>query len=138
MKWIVLATLVALPAAAVAQTNTTGTLAPNTTATQTQPSATGGTTSTTPATTAAPGTTTPAASAAATAPARDAAIIVCGQEFSTGVGRLLVASASASSGVTAPSPGAPCAQALSDLFVAGFAVIDAQPINQQLQYTLVR
>ena len=44
MKWIVLATLVALPAAAVAQTNTTGTLAPNTTATQTQPSATGGTT----------------------------------------------------------------------------------------------
>ena len=35
-------------------------------------------------------------------------------------------------------PGLPCAQALSDLFVAGFGIIDVLPLSQQLQYTLVR
>jgi len=34
--------------------------------------------------------------------------------------------------------GAACAQALPDLFVAGFSIIDVLPFNQQLQYTLVR
>ena len=69
---------------------------------------------------------------------RDAAIVICGQEFSTGASRLLVFSASTSSGAPAVTPGAACAQGLSDLFVAGFQILDVVPFNQQLQYTLVR
>ena len=131
MKSIMLmALLVAMPITALAQTNTTGTLSPNTTVSQATPSTGTGTTGS--------GTTTGTGTATSAVPTRDAAIVLCAQEFSTGVGRLLVASASTSSGITAPAPGAPCAQALSDLFVVGFFVLDAQSFNQQLQYTLVR
>jgi hypothetical protein len=49
-----------------------------------------------------------------------------------------VSSASTSAGGPTIPPGAPCAQALSDLFAAGFGVIDVLPVNQQVQYTLVR
>src|SRR5947207_178469 len=86
-----------------------------------------------------PATPTPtAATTAAPAAARDAAIVTCAAEFSTGGGRLLVSSASTSAGVPTIAPGAPCAQALADLFVAGFGVIDVLPVSQQVQYTLVR
>lgn len=135
MRTTFVALLVALvPTVAAAQTNTTGTLSPNTTGTQAQlPTTPGGTTPTTTP----PATTPPSAAAAAPAP-RDAAIVICAEEFSTGTARLLVFSASTSAGAPAITPGAACAQALSDLFVAGFGVIDVQPFNQQLQYTLVR
>ncbi len=134
MRTTLVALLVALvPAVAAAQTNTTGTLSPNTTVTQAQLPTTPGTTPTTTP----PATTPPTAAAAAPAP-RDAAIVICAEEFSTGTARLLVFSASTSTGAPAITPGAACAQALSDLFVAGFGVIDVQPFNQQLQYTLVR
>jgi hypothetical protein len=129
-------TLALVPALALAQ-NTTGTLSPNTSVTRAQAPVTPGTTP------AAPGTTTPAATtttpSAAAAPApRDVAIVLCAQDFATGTGSLLVFSASTSSGAPTIAPGAPCAQALSDLFVVGFGVIDVLPFNQQLQYTLVR
>ena len=143
MRTTLLALVFALaPLTAAAQTNTTGSLSPNTTVVQAPtptvvtPS-TGTTTTTDPAatTTAAPApTTTPAVAAAP----RDAAIVLCASEFSTGGGRLLVFSASTSAGVPTIAAGAPCAQALSDLFVAGFGVIDVLPVNQQVQYTLVR
>ena len=100
--------LVAWPATVLAQ-NTTGTTSPNTTSLSPTPTI-----------------------------AREAAILVCGADVSTGISRLLVSGASTSGGVTAPAPGAQCAQALADLFGAGFAVIDVQSVNQQLQYTLVR
>jgi hypothetical protein len=154
--------LVLVPALAMAQArNTTGSLSSNTTIAQTQtPTTTRGTTNgttgtttngtttgatttngtttgvTTPATTP-PATTDPSAPAAFGAP-RDAAIVLCGQEFSTGAGRLVVFTASTSEGAPAITPGSSCAQALSDLFVAGFGVIDVLPFSQQLQYTLVR
>ena len=142
MRTLLTAILVALaPLTTLAQTtNTTGTIAPNTTVTQVQaPTAPNGTT--TPGGAGTPGgaTTTPTAPAGATAAvARDAAILVCAEDFSTGGARLLVLSASASGGVTTPAPGAQCAQGLADFFAAGFSIIDVQPFNQQLQYTLVR
>ena len=147
----VLALGVMLPFTAAAQTvldnsgNTTGSLAPNTTGSlspalsQATPGTTGGaaTTGTTSPTTT--GTTAPTAVAPATAPApRDAAILVCAQDLSSGTPRLVVFSSSTSAGAPTVPPGLPCAQALSDLFVAGFSVIDVLPFNQQLQYTLVR
>lgn len=127
MRTTFLALLLALaPPMAAAQTNTTGTLSPNTTVTQVQSPT-------------APGTpTTPTAPQTAVAAPRDAAIIVCGQEFSTGTGRLLVFSASTNAGGPTVAPGAPCAQALSDLLVAGFGIIDVLPFSAQVQYTLVR
>ncbi len=70
------------------------------------------------------------------ATARDAAIVLCAQDLSTGA--LIVFTASVSAGGATIAPGASCAQALSDLFVAGYAILDVQPFNQQLQYTLVR
>jgi hypothetical protein len=115
---------------AAAQTNTTGTLSPNTTVTQAQAPAAPAT-ETTPG---APATTPPTAVAAP----RDAAILICGQEFSTGTARLLVFNASTNAGAPTIAPGAPCAQALSDLLVAGFGIIDVLPFGSQLQYTLVR
>lgn len=127
--------VVLVPAIVAAQVNTTGTLSPNTSVTQAPtPTTTDGATTgtTTPAAT----TTTPTTTAAP-AP-RDVAIVLCAEEFSTGATRLLVSSASTSAGGASIAPGAPCAQAISDLFVAGFGVIDVQPFNQQLQYTLVR
>lgn len=133
MRTTFLALLLALaPPMAVAQTNTTGTLSPNTTVTQAQSPA-APPTATTPSTTPLA---TPQATAVATP--RDAAIIVCGQEFSTGAGRLLVFSASTNAGAPTIAPGAPCAQALSDLLVAGFGIIDVLPFSSQVQYTLVR
>jgi hypothetical protein len=125
---IVILMLVLSPAMLAAQANTTGTLAPNTSV------APAPLTAPTPSPAPAPADT---ATTAAPAP-REAAIIVCASEFSTGGGRLLVASASTSAGVPTIAPGAPCAQALSDLFVAGFAVLDVLPVSQQVQYTLVR
>ena len=131
MRTTVLAVLLVLaPSVAIAQTNTTGTIAPNTTVTQAAPSASPATPSTTQAAT------TPSPTAIA-AP-RDAAIVICGQEFSTGTARLLVFTASTNAGAPTIAPGAACAQALSDLFVAGFGIIDVLPLGQQLQYTLVR
>ena len=136
MRTTLVAVLIALTAAApvAAQMNTTGSLSPNTTVTQsttTPGTTTGGTTT---STTTTPGTPTPAA----TTPLRDAAIIICGEDFSTGTPRLLVFTASTSAGSATIAPALPCAQALSDLFVAGFQIIDVLPFNQQLQYTLVR
>ena len=84
------------------------------------------------------GTTTDATTPGAFIPARDAALVMCGQDFSTGNGALLVFSASVSTNGPAIAPGTACAQALADLFAAGFNVIDVQPFNQQLQYALVR
>ena len=115
------------PAMAAAQTNTTGTLSPNTTVTPVQ-------SPTAPTTT--PSATT--ASPTAVAAPRDAAIVICGQEFSTGTARLLVFNASTNAGAPTIAPGAACAQALSDLFVAGFGFIDVLPFGSQLQYTLIR
>ena len=124
MRTILAAVLVAVtPVLVAAQTNTTGTLSPNTTVTQGQP------TTPSPVTTSSPTT---------VVPARDAAIVLCAQDFSTGTGRLVVFTASTSGGSPAITAGAACAQALSDLFVAGFSIIDVLPFNQQLQYTLVR
>jgi len=129
--------MVLAPAVAVAQTNTTGSISPNTSVVQAQSPAPPDTV--TPTT---PGATTPAPAATpsptALASPRDAAILICGQEFSTGTARLVVFTASTSAGAPAIAPGAACAQALSDLFVAGFGVIDVLPFNEQLQYTLVR
>jgi hypothetical protein len=127
-----------LPATVVAQTNTTGTMSPNTTVIQIPPPAAPG--SGVPTTTNQPTNRAPVASATtATAPTpRDVAIVLCGEELSSGASRLLVFSASTSTGGPTIAPGAPCAQALSDLFVAGFALFDVQPFNQQLQYTLAR
>lgn len=136
MRTMLGALVVALvPTMAVAQTNTTGTISPNTTVVQTpSPTTAGG--PTTNGTTPGPAPTAPSPTALATP--RDAAILICGQEFSTGTARLLVFNASTSAGAPAIAPGAPCAQALSDLFVAGFGIIDVLPFNEQLQYTLVR
>ena len=116
----------------VAQTPATATRTP-TTVTQ-PPAATVTPSTTTNGTTTTTDTTTPGAFV----PARDAAIVMCGQDFSTGGGALLVFSASVSSNGPAIAPGTACAQALADLFAAGFNVIDVQPFNQQLQYALVR
>lgn len=144
-RMLLVASMVLIPALAGAQTNTTGTILPNTTA-QVTPGAgapTTGQTATTPgATTAGPAApptapTAPTPSTTAAAP-RDAAIVVCGEDISTGVTRLVVFSSSTSTGGPTIAPASPCAQALADLFVAGFGVIDVQPFNQQLQYTLVR
>ena len=160
MRTLLGALLVMLvPAMAAAQVNTTGSLAPTTRVTQVQTPTTGtgttttgttngttttgtttnGITGTTGTTTGTTGTTatTNGTNAALTA-ARDVAIVLCGQEFSTGAGQLLVFTASTSAGGASIAPGAPCAQAISDLFVAGYNIIDVQPFNQQLQYTLVR
>ena len=133
MRTILAAVLVAVtPMLVAAQTNTTGTLSPNTTVTQGQPTTPSGATS---GASASPTTTS---SPTAVVPARDAAIVLCAQDFSTGSGRLVVFTASMSAGGPAITNGAACAQALSDLFVAGFSIIDVLPFNQQLQYTLVR
>jgi hypothetical protein len=123
------------PATLTAQVNTTGSLSPNTAPTPVQFPA-----PTTPAPTAPPTTLAPAAPGEpATLPAaRDAAIVVCAEDFSTGAPRLVVTSATMSGGGTTPPPGAPCAQALSDLFVAGFSVLDVLPMTQRLHYTLMR
>ena len=117
----------------VAQTPTTSTTQTPTTVTQ-PPATTVTPSTTTNGTTTTTDTTTPGAFV----PARDAAIVMCGQDFSTGGGALLVFSASVSSNGPAIAPGTACAQALADLFAAGFNVIDVQPFNQQLQYALVR
>ena len=132
-----------MAASVTAQTNTTGSMSSNTLIRQTQAvpgAATNSATTTSPATT----TTTPAAAATppsttstAAAP-RDAAIIVCGEDISTGTTRLVVFSSSSSTGAPSIAPASPCAQALADLLVAGFGLQDVQPLNQQLQYTLVR
>jgi hypothetical protein len=137
MRRTLVALLVALvPTVAMAQVNTTGTISPNTTVSQTQsPSTTTTTTGTGSATTTAPTTATTPSTTAPAAP-RDAAIVICAQDLSTGA--LVVFTSSVSTGGPAIAPGAACAQALSDLFVAGFGIIDVQPFNQQVQYTLVR
>ena len=110
MRMTFLALVLALaPSAVLAQVNTTGSL----------PSA-------------------PSTSTTSLPAARDVAIVTCAADSSTGGGRLLVTSASTSAGVPAVAPGAACAQALADLFVGGFSVIDVLPITQQVQYTLVR
>lgn len=134
--------LALVPAWLFAQVNTTGSLSPTFAQTQTPspavttPPATTTVTSPTPTTST---TTTPAPTAGATAGVpRDAAIVICAEEFSTGTNRLLVSSASTSAGGPTIPPGSQCAQALSDLFVAGFGVIDVLSLNQQVQYTLVR
>ena len=130
MRTTFLVLLLALaPAMAAAQTNTTGTLSPKTTVTPVQ-SPTAPTTPPTPSAT--------TASPTAVAAPRDAAIVICGQEFSTGTARLLVFNASTNAGAPTIAPGAACAQALSDLFVAGFGIIDVLPFGSQLQYTLIR
>jgi hypothetical protein len=135
MRTILAVLMVAVtPVLVAAQTNTTGTLSPNTTVTQALPATPGGTTSGASAATPTPTPTSPTA----VVPARDAAIVLCAQDFSTGTGRLVVFTASTSAGTPAITAGAACAQALSDLFVAGFSIIDVLPFNQQLQYTLVR
>jgi hypothetical protein len=147
MRTILVASMLLLLAPVASAQNTTGSLSSNTRSTtaQTGVPATGN--GTTPATTVTP--TTPGTAATPTTPtettnggflpaARDAAIVMCGQDFTTGAGALLVFSASVSANGPATAPGAPCAQALADLFAAGFSVIDVQPFNQQLQYTLVR
>ena len=141
-RMLLAASMVVIPALAGAQINTTGTILPNTTA-QATPGVgapTTGQTATTPgATTTGPTAppTAPTPSTTAAAP-RDAAIVVCGEDISTGVTRLVVFSSSTSTGGPTIAPASPCAQALADLFVAGVGVIDVQPFNQQLQYTLVR
>jgi hypothetical protein len=132
--------VVLVPVAAAAQTNTTGSLSANPSLTPVQsPTTTGGTTTTptTTGTTTTPTVTTPTPSTTTAAP-RDVAIVLCAQDFTAGAGRLVVFSASTSTGAPTIAPGAQCAQAISDLFVAGFGVIDVLPFNQQLQYTLVR
>ena len=146
MRSVLLVFLVLLvPAMVAAQVNTTGSLSPtapliqaqtptNGTGTTTGGTTTGGTTTgTTTGTTNAVTTTTPT-----TATPRDVAIVLCAQQFSTGTGQLVVFTASTSAGGASIASGAPCAQAISDLFVAGYNIIDVQPFNQQLQYTLVR
>ena len=104
--------------------------------TVTPPTTTGGTATTNGTST--NGTTTDTTTPGSFIPARDAAIVMCGQDFSTGGGALLVFSASVSTNGPAIAPGTSCAQALADLFAAGFSVIDVQPFNQQLPYALVR
>ena len=140
-----------LPAMASAQFNTTGTLSQNTSTAQTQrssPTTTGTpatigtpTTTTTPNTVTTP-TTTPTETTDPTATVvgipRDAAIVVCAEEFSTGTSRLVVSTASANAGGPSIPAGTPCAQALSDLLAVGFGVIDVLPLAQRVQYTLVR
>jgi hypothetical protein len=149
MRSLLVALLVTtlVPAVSAAQVNTTGSLATNRTVTQVQtPTTTNGTTGTTTGGTTTGtttntttngttnGTTTNGTTAATTA--GNVAIVLCVQDFTTGA--LVVSTASVSTGGATIAPGAPCAQALSDLFVAGYGVIDVQPFNQQLQYTLVR
>jgi hypothetical protein len=138
MRSLLVALLVTLVPVTAAAQNTTGSLSPTTTLTQAQTptTGTGTTTGTTGTTTGTTGTTT--AATTPTTAARDVAIVLCGQEFSTGAGQLLVFTASTSAGGATIAPGAPCAQAISDLFVAGYSILDVQPFNQQLQYTLVR
>jgi hypothetical protein len=142
MALSLLALSVALvPALLWAQVNTTGSLTPTTPIVQTQAPAPTTVTTPPPTVTAPPTTTTttPGPTTTATTPvARDAAIVICGEEFSTGTNRLLVSSASTSAGGPTIAPGSACAQALADLFAAGFGVIDVLPLNQQVQYTLVR
>jgi hypothetical protein len=145
MRTILAASMLMLGSTVAMAQNTTGSLTPTagtprtvaqTPATQTpttvtQPPAT-------PSTTTNGTTTTDPATPGAFVPARDAAIVMCGQDFSTGGGAMLVFSASVSANGPAIAPGTACAQALADLFAAGFSVIDVQPFNQQLQYALVR
>jgi hypothetical protein len=153
--------LLVIPAAALAQINTTGTLASNgtvaqgaTRSTTTQGTTTNGTTTgTTGTATGMTGTTTgngattgigtttgttgTTAGAIAGTP-RDAAIITCAEDISTGANRLVVFSSSVSTGGPTIAPMAACAQALADLFAGGYGLIDVQQVNQQVQYTLVR
>jgi hypothetical protein len=155
MRTLLAASLLLLMATVAVAQNTTGSLsqsppvvraqaaapaaatpAPTTTTTPGVPTATP---TTPPATTAAPTTPTDTTNGGTILPnARDAAIVMCGQDFTTGGGALLVFSASVSANGPAVAPGTACAQALADLFAAGFGVIDVQPFNQQLQYSLVR
>lgn len=140
---LVVAITVLTAASGAAQTNTTGSISPNTSVLQAQvtPGVTPGGAPPPAATTpTAPTTTTPptGATPSTTAGARDAAIVVCGEDISTGTTRLVVFSASTSTGAPQIAPASPCAQVLADLFVAGFGLLDVQPFNQQLQYTLVR
>ena len=142
---LVLAITVLTAASGAAQTNTTGSISPNTSVLQAQvtPGVTPGATTTPPATPQAPTTTAPSAgttpsTTSTTTGARDAAIVVCGEDISTGTTRLVVFSSSTSTGAPPIAPASPCAQVLADLFVAGFGLLDVQPLNQQLQYTLVR
>jgi len=116
---------------------TTGTTSPGvTTPGVTTPGTTTGVTTTTGTT---GGTTTGAVTGTAVPGVpRDAAIIVCGEDISTGANRLVVFSSSTSTGGPTLAPAAPCAQALADLFVAGYGIIDVQSVNQQVQYTLAR
>jgi hypothetical protein len=147
---LIVALLVTLvPAVSAAQVNTTGSLSATRTVTQVQtPTTTNGTTGTTTGGTTTGGTTggtttgtttnntTTTNGTTAAATAGNVAIVLCVQDFTTGA--LVVSTASVSTGGAAIASGAACAQALSDLFVAGYGVIDVQPFNQQLQYTLVR
>ncbi|MBM4440671.1 MAG: hypothetical protein FJ027_09635 [Candidatus Rokubacteria bacterium] len=138
---LALITMLAGTGLATAQTNTTGTIGPNTSVAQTPPTTAPGVGTTTNGTTTTPGgTTTGGATPTVAAPAvlREAVIVVCGEDISTGATRLVVFSASSSAGAPTIAPASPCAQALADLFVAGFGLMDVQPFNQQLQYTLVR
>jgi hypothetical protein len=151
------AAIVMLTAATVtAQTNTTGSLSQNRPILQTQTTQGTPPGTTPPGTTTIPGATTPGTTtsgttitpggtattspptASPTGTPRDAAILVCGEDISTGVTRLVVFSASTSAGAPTIAAASPCAQALADLFVAGFGLLDVQPLNQQLQYTMVR
>ena len=122
-------TTTSVPATTPTQTTTPATVTGGTTTTGTTTMPLGAAGATT--------TTTPAASAVVPT-AHDAAIVLCGQDFSTGGGALLVFSASVSANGPAISPGSACAQAIADLFASGFTVIDVQTFNQQVQYTLVR
>jgi hypothetical protein len=144
--FLVLAITVLTAASGAAQTNTTGSISPNTSVLQAQqtPGVTPGATPPPPATTpTAPTLTAPSAgrtssTTSTTTGARDAAIVVCGEDISTGTTRLVVFSSSTSTGAPTIAAASPCAQVLADLFVAGFGLLDVQPLNQQLQYTLVR
>lgn len=172
LRPLIAGALLAVPVAALAQINTTGTLASNdrvaqgTTRSTTQGTTTNGTTTGTMGTTTGTtgtgttgigtttgtGTTTGAtgttgtitetttggATGAIAGAPRDAAIVTCAEDISTGANRLVVFSSSVSTGGPTIAPMAACAQALADLFAAGYGIIDVQPVNQQVQYTLVR
>ena len=112
-------------------TGTTGTTGTGTTGTGTTTGSTGTTTGTT-------GTTTGTTTGALAGTPRDAAIITCAEDISTGANRLVVFSSSVSTGGPTITPMAACAQALADLFAGGYGIIDVQQVNQQVQYTLVR
>ena len=118
-------------------TGTTGTTGTGTTGTGTM-TGTGTTTGTTGTTTGTTGTTTGTTTGALAGTPRDAAIITCAEDISTGANRLVVVSSSVSTGGPTITPMAACAQALADLFAGGYGIIDVQQVNQQVQYTLVR